>query len=106
MYGAQMSAFYAVPPLGMVATGYAVERWGVADTYLTLALALVATSLVVGLSRALRRALWPPPPALPDFLANGPLHCAPATRAGNTVSAGVSVRSGTHGQRYLSERRS
>jgi hypothetical protein len=44
-----------VPPLGMVATGYAVERWGVADTYLVLALALVATSLVVGLSRPLRR---------------------------------------------------
>jgi hypothetical protein len=44
-----------VPPLGMVATGYAVERWGVADTYLALALALVATSLVVGLSRPLRR---------------------------------------------------
>ena len=55
VYGAQMSAFYAVPPLGMVATGYAVERWGVADTYLALALALVATSLVVGLSRPLRR---------------------------------------------------
>jgi MFS family permease len=55
VYGAQMSAFYAVPPLGMVATGYAVERWGVADTYLALALALVATSLVAGLSRPLRR---------------------------------------------------
>ncbi len=57
VYGAQMSAFYAVPPLGMVASGYAVERWGVADTYLVLALALVVTSLAVGLSRPLRREL-------------------------------------------------
>lgn len=54
VYGAQISAFYAVPPLGMVVAGYSVERWGVADTYLALALALAATAVVACLSKTLR----------------------------------------------------
>ena len=41
----------------MVAAGYSVERWGVADTYLALAIALVVTALAAGLSRPLRREL-------------------------------------------------
>jgi hypothetical protein len=49
-----MSAFYAVPPLGMVAAGYSVERWGVADTYLALGVALAVTSIAACLSKALR----------------------------------------------------
>ncbi len=50
----QLSAFYAAPPLGMLLTGLAVERWGVADTYLALGVTLAATALVACLSKALR----------------------------------------------------
>jgi MFS family permease len=50
----QLSAFYAAPPLGMLLTGLAVERWGVGDTYLALGVALAATALVACLSKALR----------------------------------------------------
>ncbi|MFO0336863.1 MAG: MFS transporter [Pseudomonadota bacterium] len=54
VYSAQMSLFYAAPPLGMVLAGAAVERWGVADTYLALGAALTVTALAVCLSRPLR----------------------------------------------------
>ena len=37
VYGAQMSAFYAAPPIGMVAAGFSVDRFGVGTTYLLLA---------------------------------------------------------------------
>jgi len=57
VYSAQISAFYAGPPLGMVATGYAVERWGVAVTYLALAAALVLTAVAVLRSKSLRQGL-------------------------------------------------
>lgn len=50
----QLSAFYAAPPFGMLLTGLAVERWGVADTYLALGVTLAATVLVACLSKALR----------------------------------------------------
>ena len=50
----QLSAFYAAPPFGMLLTGLAVERWGVADTYLALGVTLAATALVACLSKALR----------------------------------------------------
>ena len=50
----QLSAFYAAPPLGMLLTGLAVERWGVADTYLALGVALAVTALAACLSKALR----------------------------------------------------
>jgi MFS family permease len=50
----QLSAFYAAPPLGMLLTGLAVERWGVGDTYLALGVALAVTALVAYLSKALR----------------------------------------------------
>jgi predicted MFS family arabinose efflux permease len=50
----QLSAFYAAPPLGMLLTGLAVERWGVGDTYLALGVALAVTALVACLSKALR----------------------------------------------------
>ena len=45
---------YAAPPLGMLLTGLAVERWGVADTYLALGVALAVTALAACLSKALR----------------------------------------------------
>ena len=37
VYGAQLSAFYAAPPLGMVVAGFGVDRYGVSATYLVLA---------------------------------------------------------------------
>lgn len=37
VYGAQMSGFYAAPPLGMVVAGFGVDRFGVGATYLVLA---------------------------------------------------------------------
>ena len=37
VYGAQLSAFYAAPPLGMVFAGFGVDRYGVSATYLVLA---------------------------------------------------------------------
>lgn len=54
VFSVQLSAFYAAPPLGMLLTGLAVERWGVADTYLALGLALAVTAVAACLSRALR----------------------------------------------------
>ena len=54
VFSVQLSAFYAAPPLGMLLTGLAVERWGVGDTYLALGAALAVTALVACLSKALR----------------------------------------------------
>lgn len=57
VYSAQISAFYAAPPLGMIVTGYAVERWGVSNTYLALAAALVLTAVMVVRAKPLRAQL-------------------------------------------------
>jgi len=54
VFSVQLSSFYAAPPLGMLLTGLAVERWGVADTYLALGVALAVTSIAACLSKALR----------------------------------------------------
>lgn len=57
VYSAQISVLYAGPPLGMLATGHAVERWGVADAYLALAIVLVVTAIVVLRAKSLRQGL-------------------------------------------------
>lgn len=57
VYSAQMSAYYAAPPLGMLLAGIAVERLGVHATYLVLALALVVTAVAVSFNRTLRKEL-------------------------------------------------
>jgi len=44
VFGVQLSLFYAAPPLAMVITGVAIERWGVAATYLVIAIVLVVAS--------------------------------------------------------------
>lgn len=50
VYGVQMSAFYAAPPLAMLLVGAAVERFGLEAAYLGLAAVLVVVSLVPALA--------------------------------------------------------
>ncbi|MDO8307094.1 MAG: MFS transporter [Actinomycetota bacterium] len=54
VYGVQLSAFYAAPPIAMLAVGAAVEGYGVEATYLGLAVVLAATALVALLTPGLR----------------------------------------------------
>jgi predicted MFS family arabinose efflux permease len=56
VFGAQGSAFYAAPPVGMVLTGLAVEEFGIAQTYLSLGILLVLTAVFTLLTKALRDA--------------------------------------------------
>lgn len=54
VYGVQMAAFYAAPPIGMVAAGAAVDAFGVSITYLVLGLLLAGCSLAVVFVRSVR----------------------------------------------------
>jgi len=54
VYGVQMSAFYAVPPIAMLIIGGAVEQFGLAWAYLALAVLLAAFSIAAMLSPAIR----------------------------------------------------
>ena len=54
VYGVQMSAFYAVPPIAMLIIGGAVEQFGLAWAYLALAILLAAFSIAAMLSPAIR----------------------------------------------------
>lgn len=54
VFGVQTAVFYAAPPLGMVFTGLSVERFGLNNTYLVLAMILSFTALVVLFSKSLR----------------------------------------------------
>lgn len=54
VYGAQISVFYAAPPIGMVFTGLAVESFGVLNTYQILAWLMILTSILALLSKPLR----------------------------------------------------
>ena len=54
VFGVQTAVFYAAPPLGMVLAGISVERFGLNETYLVLALILSLTSLVVLFTKSLR----------------------------------------------------
>ena len=54
VYGVQMSAFYAVPPIAMLVIGGAVEQFGLALAYLALAVLLAAFSIAAMLSPAVR----------------------------------------------------
>jgi MFS family permease len=54
VYGVQMSAFYAVPPIAMLIIGAAVEELGLPTTYLALAILLAAFSIAVMLAPAIR----------------------------------------------------
>lgn len=54
VFGVQTAVFYAAPPLGMVISGLAVERFGVSATYVGLALILSSTALLTLLTKSLR----------------------------------------------------
>ncbi len=54
VFGIQTAVFYAAPPLGMVASGLAVESFGVGNTYLVLAAILSITAIVALLTKSLR----------------------------------------------------
>ncbi len=54
VFGIQSAVFYAAPPLGMVASGLAVESFGVGNTYLVLAAILSITAIVALLTKSLR----------------------------------------------------
>jgi MFS family permease len=54
VFGVQTAVFYAAPPIGMVLTGLSVERFGLNDTYLILALILAFTAVVVLFTKSLR----------------------------------------------------
>jgi len=54
VFGVQTAVFYAAPPLGMVAAGLSVERFGVSATYMVLAGILSATALLALLTKSLR----------------------------------------------------
>lgn len=54
VFGVQTAVFYAAPPTGMVLTGLSVERYGLNDTYLVLALIISFTALVALLTKSLR----------------------------------------------------
>jgi MFS family permease len=54
VFGVQTAVFYAAPPLGMVAAGLSVERYGVSATYIVLAAILSATALLALLTKSLR----------------------------------------------------
>ena len=54
VYGVQLAAFYAAPPIGMLAAGAAVDAVGVPLTYLALGLLLAACSFTVVFLRSVR----------------------------------------------------
>lgn len=54
VFGIQTAVFYAAPPLGMVASGLAVESFGVGSTYLVLAVTLSITAIIALLTKSLR----------------------------------------------------
>ena len=54
VFGVQTAVFYAAPPLGMVISGLAVERFGVSATYVGLALILSSTAILTLLTKSLR----------------------------------------------------
>lgn len=60
VFGVQLSAFYAAPPLGMLIVGYTVEAVGVAGTYIVLAAALAATAIGVLFAPSVRHLADPP----------------------------------------------
>jgi MFS family permease len=54
VYGAQLSAFYAAPPLGMVVAGFSVDRFGVGATYLVLAGLVTVAAIRIIPSKSVR----------------------------------------------------
>ena len=55
VFGVQLSLFYAAPPLAMVATGVAIERWSIGATYLAIAVIFLVVSVVLATRPGLHR---------------------------------------------------
>ncbi len=54
VFSIQLSTFYVFPPIAMLLTGAAIERWDVASVYLVIALLVVLTVLVTLSLRSIR----------------------------------------------------
>jgi MFS family permease len=54
VYGVQMSALYAAPPLGQLVVGLAVEQFGLQQTFVVIAALFVAVALLTVSLRSLR----------------------------------------------------
>ena len=54
VYGVQMSALYAAPPLGQITVGLAVERFGLQQTFVVLAMLFVVVAVLTISLRSLR----------------------------------------------------
>lgn len=54
VYGVQLAAFYAAPPLGMVLAGFSVDAFGVSSTYLVLGALVTVCSVAVMLLPSVR----------------------------------------------------
>ncbi|MGA0986107.1 MAG: MFS transporter, partial [Candidatus Nanopelagicales bacterium] len=54
VFGVQTGVFYAAPPLGMIATGFSAEYFGISATYIFLASVLVLTSILALATKSLR----------------------------------------------------
>ena len=54
VYGVQMSALYAAPPLGQIVVGLAVEQFGLQQTFVVIAALFVAVALLTVSLRSLR----------------------------------------------------
>lgn len=54
VFSVQLTAFYVFPPVAMLATGAAAERWGVSAVYLVLAALLLVVGAVTLSLRAIR----------------------------------------------------
>lgn len=54
VYGVQMSALYAAPPIGQIIVGFAVERFGLQQTFTVLAALFVVVAVLTMSLRSLR----------------------------------------------------
>lgn len=54
VFSAETSMFYAAPPIGMLMVGMAVETFGLAPTYFSLAITMLIVSVLALLSKPIR----------------------------------------------------
>ena len=62
VYGVQMSALYAAPPIGQLVVGVAVEKFGLQQTFFVIAMLFVVVALLTTSLRSLRDLNSPAPP--------------------------------------------
>lgn len=54
VFSVQLTAFYVFPPLAMLATGAAIEEWGIGAVYVTIAALLLLTGAITMSLKAIR----------------------------------------------------